>query len=278
MARVPTFSLLIAVAVILSGCGRGPSSQLQIRGSDTLLQVSQIWAQTFIEQNPEALVVVTGGGSGTGIKALINGTAHVANSSRDISSKEEKAAVDRGIEMHEFEVARDAMSIILNPANPIRTLTTAQVRELYTGKVTNWNQLGGPDARVILAARDTSSGTYEYFKDHVLEGDNYVPGTLHLASNPAIVAQVSQDRGAVGYVGLGYLSPDIKPVPIQQDAASPPVEPTVDNVLDGSYPISRALFQYTAGAPQGQVKQWIDFVLSEEGQKIVRQHGFIPVR
>ncbi|MBW3622845.1 MAG: PstS family phosphate ABC transporter substrate-binding protein, partial [Armatimonadetes bacterium] len=264
-----------------TGAAPGATAQggtLVIKGSDTLLQLTQAWVEAFEKQHPNVPISVTGGGSGTGITGLINGTADIANASREIEPKELQAAQAKGINPVENVVARDALSVIVHPENPVDTLTLDQVKEIYTGKVTNWNQVGGPDQKILLLSRETNSGTYDYFREHVLKEENFVPSTLLLPSTNQIVDTTAQDKGAIGYVGLGYLNPKVKPVKMKKDANSPAVDPTVDNVMNNSYPISRELYQYTKGTPAGHAKTWIDFVTSPAGQQIVRQKDFVPLQ
>lgn len=284
---------VIAAAVTLSGC-RGPSetasgggtaaapsaaseSRLSIRGSDTMLQLAQTWAGEFMQKHPDIQVTVSGGGSSAGIIGLVNRTTDIANASRDIKDVE-RASVERaGRKVFEFAVARDALAIVVNPQNPINELTIDQLKQIYSGRVTNWNQLGGPDMNIVLNSRETSSGSYVFFQEHVLgDGVPFAATAMLQPSSQQILNNVARDRGGIGYVGLGYLGPRIKTVKVKKDASSPAVGATVEGVVSGTYPLARPLFQYMASEPTGAAKTWIDWVLGPEGQAIVKRLGFVP--
>lgn len=267
-----------------TGTGGGTAGQntggntLVVKGSDTMLQLSQAWAEAFMKKHPDISVSVTGGGSGTGIKALINGTTQIANASREIETKEVQAAETKGIKPVQHAVARDALSLIVHPSNTIESLSIDQIKAIYTGKVTNWKEVGGPDKPFLLLSRETNSGTYGYFKEHLLDDENFIPTTLLLPSTKAITDEVATNPRAIGYVGLGYVSDTVKPLKIKATETGPAVDATMDNVLNKTYPISRELYQYTNGEPTGHAKTWMDYVLSPEGQQIVRQKDYVPIK
>ncbi len=282
----------VSLALVGAGCNNSsaPSTEanapatgasatggtIRLKGSDTLLQLAQAWAEAFSKVHPEIPVTVTGGGSGVGITALINGQTEIADASRPIEPKEVTEAEKQGIKPTQHTVARDALSIIVNPGNSIKELTLDQLADIYLGKTTNWSQVGGSNLPISASSRESSSGTYVYFKEHVLKKKEYGPKILHMPSNVAIASQVATDAGGIGYVGMGYVSPKIRAISIKKDAASPGVAPTIANVLNHTYPLSRPLFQYTNGEATGNVKVWLDFVLGPQGQKIVAQKEFIP--
>lgn len=264
-----------------SGTGRsGPTSaaSLQIKGSDTLVQLAQVWAEAFVRSHPGATVTVTGGGSNTGIMALIHGGADICNSSRPIAPSEVAAARARGVEPREFVVARDALAIVVHPGNPVTDLTLAQLKGIFTARVTNWREVGGPDETIVINSRETTAGTYVFFQEHVLDSEPYAITALLLPSSSEIVRNVAQDRGGIGYVGIGYVSDQVKVIRVRKGAASPAVAPNAQNVRNGTYPLARPLFEYTAGDPTKAERGWLDWVLGPEGQAIVTQLGFVPVR
>jgi len=275
--RVALTGLLVAGLVFtFAGCGKKQEQEgaLQVRGSDTMLQISTSWAEAFMTANPKIQIAVTGGGSGTGIAAMINGTIDIANASRKIKDKEIEDAKANGVEPLEHVVAKDGISIVVNPANPVRDLTMEQIKDIYTGVVTNWKDVGGPDNDITLCARDNSSGTYGFFQKHVLMKEDYSPKALNLQSNSAIVEEVAQNEFAIGYIGLGYLvDAGEKVAAVAVDGVSPNNE----SVASGEYKIARGLQMYTNGEPEGLPKAFLDFIMSEEGQKIVSDEGFVPL-
>jgi len=275
---------LLIFAVSNSGCGQSPKNSIQVKGSDTMVNLGQAWTEQYMRENPGDFISVTGGGSGTGISSLISKTCDIAMSSRNIKEKEISLAEQRGVSPNEIKVALDGMAVVVNPGNPIDRLTIDQLAQIFTGKITNWKELGGPDSRIVILSREVNSGTHVYFKEHVLRKNNpdskeeFSPGALLLSSSQAIADEVAQNPGAIGYYGMGYISAKQKPVKIAMDKMSEYIPPTVDNVVNSSYPISRPLFFYTNGQPQGLVKKFIDFCLSQEGQGIVLKTDFVPVK
>lgn len=250
---------------------------LTIKGSDTMVLLSQRIAERFMAENPGASVQVTGGGSGTGIAALINGTTDIATASRAMKDSEKKQVEQRrGKPAVETAVALDGIAIYVHESNTIPRITPAQLQAIYTGEIRNWNELGGPDAHILLYSRENNSGTYAYFKEEVLDDEDFTAETQSLPGTAAVVNAVSKDRHAIGYGGIAYSS-GIRVVPVAKDENSEPVKPTLENVTSGAYPISRYLFVYTAGEPQGVVKQFIDYTLSDAGQAIAEEVGYFPL-
>jgi phosphate transport system substrate-binding protein len=259
-------------------------NSIQVKGSDTMVNLAQAWAEKYMQENPGDFVAVTGGGSGTGISSLISGTCDIANASRTIKEKEIALAKQRGINPFEIKVGLDGLAVVVNPKNPITKLTIDQLAQIFTGKVTNWKEVGGEDAKIVILSREVNSGTHVYFKEHVLRKGNlegkeeFASGVLLLSSSQAIADEVAQNPAAIGYYGMGYISNKQKPIMVAKDEKSEYEVPSIENVINGKYPISRPLFIYTNGQPQGLVKKFIDFVLSKEGQDIVLATDFVPVK
>lgn len=278
---------------LLAGCaapgaaselpGQAPALAIENMGSDTLVNLALAWAEDYMPLHPEVRISVTGGGSGTGIAALINGTVNIANASREMKSEEIERARANGIEPREFVVARDAIAVVVHPSNPVPGLTLQQIAALYTGEITNWQAVGGEDRAVVLLSRESNSGTYVYFLENILRlGDPhsealFAPDTLLMPSSEGISAEVRQNPNAIGYDGLGYVTSDQKMVAVATTDGADYVLPSVDSVNAGTYPVSRPLYMYTAGDPQGAVKEYLDWILSE-GQSRVAELGFVPLR
>ncbi|MGO9410734.1 MAG: phosphate ABC transporter substrate-binding protein [Spirochaetia bacterium] len=262
----------------------GPAAPftLQNTGSDTLVNLALAWAERYMELRPDMRISVTGGGSGTGIAALINGTIQIANASREMSTEEIAAAAKNGIMPVRFTVALDAIAVVENPSNPVTGLTISQVSDMYTGKLRRWDQAGGADRPVVLLSRESNSGTYVYFLEQVVRRGNpngpelFSPETLLMSSSEGITSEVRQNPNAIGYDGLGYVTTDMKKVAIARTAGAPFVLPSAQSVRDGSYPISRPLFMYTSGEPDGQIKAYLDWVM-HDGQEQVKELGFVPL-
>ncbi len=283
-----------ALALLFTGCpDRGSShtapaaaaKPIQIKGSDTMVNLGQAWAEAFMKMKPESSVAVTGGGSGTGIAALANKTCDIAQSSRNIKEKERTAiAKASGSAPVEYPVGIDALVVAVNPKNPLDGLTFEQLSDIFTGKVTSWKEVGGPDRKIVVLSRERNSGTHVYFLEHVVRKGNekgpeeYAPATLMMPSSQAIVDEVATNEDAIGYYGLGYLSKKNKALSVAKKAGEKLASPSLESALDGSYPIARSLFFYTPGEPAGPVKAFIDFVLSDEGQRIVKKLDFVPLR
>ncbi|MCK5567603.1 MAG: PstS family phosphate ABC transporter substrate-binding protein [Actinomycetia bacterium] len=264
--------------------GRFEDRELVIQGSDTLLEVSMYWVENFSNANPSVNISVTGGGSGTGIAALINKTVDLANASRSIKDSETEAAESKGINIQEFIVAWDGISVVINKGNPVTELSIEQISKIFTGEITDWSEVSGEDGEIVVISRDSSSGTFEYFKKRVIQMDgaakdnDYTQKALFLASNVVIREEVSANENAIGYIGLGYLDGSVKAVNIIGEEATESVEPSIENVQNGSYPISRPLFVYAPDASLTDLGQaFLDFVMGEEGQAIALEIGFVPL-
>ena len=259
-------------------------NSIQIKGSDTMVNLAQAWAEKYMEEYPGDFVAVTGGGSGTGFSSLISGTCNIAMSSRSIKDKEIALAKQRGINPFEIKVALDGLAVVVNPKNPVSKLTLDQLAKIFTGKITNWKEVGGLDSNIVILSREVNSGTHVYFKEHVLrKGDpngkeEFAPGALLLSSSQAIADEVAGNSAAIGYYGMGYISSRQKDVAVAKDEKSEYVASTIENVINGKYPISRPLFLYTNGEPKGLVKKFIDFCLSKQGQDIVLRTDFVPIK
>jgi len=278
--RWVVFFLLLAVC----GVASAKDNSIQIKGSDTMVNLAQAWAERYMEKNPDIFIAVTGGGSGTGISSLLSGTCDIAMSSRDIKEKEIALARKKGIEPFETKVGLDGLAVVVNPKNPVSKLTIKQLADIFGGRITNWKELGGIDAKIAILSREVNSGTHVYFKEHILRGgdpgskEEFAPSALMLPSSQAIADEVANNTQAIGYYGMGYISGKQKPVSIALDEKSEHVPPTIENVINGKYPISRPLFIYTNGKPSGELKNFDDFILSKEGQEIVLKTDFVPVR
>jgi len=269
--------VLICLTVI--GCGRSQQEieSIQIKGSDTMVNLVQAWAERFMKDNPNSFVAVTGGGSGTGIAALLNKTCQIASCSRKMEEKELELAKSKGIKPKEFIVGLDGIAVVVHPSNPIEKLTIAQLADIFTGKITNWKDIGGKEGKIVVLSREVNSGTYVYFKEHVLGKNEYTEEALRLPSSQAIADEVSQNPNAIGYYGMGYISPHQKVIALAKDENSPYVTPTIEKIKNNQYYISRPLLMYTDSEPTGMVKRFLDFVMSEEGQKIVQELDFVPI-
>ncbi len=270
----------LAAALLLFGCtAKGQSSQLKVGGSDTMVILGQAWAEKYMEGRPDKKVSVTGGGSGVGISSLTEGTIDITESSRDMKDSEIEAARKKGVEPVRTIVAYDGIAIILHPSNPISTLTVAQLRGIFTGNMSNWKDVGGNDEKINIYSRESSSGTYEFMKEHVLAKGDYAPSTMYSSGSAILVQSVSQDKTAIGYTGVAYAKErsDVKIIPVAKDDNSLPYLPDKEHVKSGAYPIARSLNFYTNGGPAGDAKAFVDFVLGIEGQAIVEKIGYFRV-
>jgi phosphate transport system substrate-binding protein len=265
-----------------AGRAASPAFTLQNTGSDTLVNLALAWAERYMQVKPQVRISVTGGGSGTGIAALINGTIQIANASREMSSEEIAAAEKNGITPVRFTVALDAIAVVENPGNPVKGLTIGQISEMYTSKLSRWDQVGGENRPIVLLSRESNSGTYVYFLEQVVrKGDPkstalFSPQTLLMPSSEGITAEVRQNPNAIGYDGLGYVTADMKKVAIARRAGARYVLPSAESVRDGSYPVSRPLFMYTAGQPSGETRAYLDWIM-HDGQELVKELGFVPL-
>jgi len=248
------------------------TNTLTITGSTTVLPIAQKAAEEYMDMHPDMNISIRGGGSSVGIAALIDGTVDIANASRAMKTKELKAAREKGINAYANVVAKDGIAVIVNPSNGLSEISVEQIAAIYTGEISNWKQLGQTPGTIVIISRDNSSGTYEVFNKLALGGGKVRADAVTLASNNAVAQTVSQTTGAIGYIGLGYLSDKVKALKVGG------VMPSNATVNSGTYKLARPLYMYTNGAPKGMAKQFIDFILSSEGQKLVEDLGFVPLR
>ena len=282
---------LIAV-LFMSSCGPASSAgtasdsqtaYIENKGSDTIVNLALAWAEKYQDEHPNIRISVTGGGSGTGIASLINGTVDLANASRQIKQEEIDQAKANGVEPVEHIIARDAIAVIVNPENPVNQLTLKQISDIYSGKITNWTEVGGDDRPIVKLSRETNSGTHVYFLETVLRLGNskdetlFSMDTLLLPSSEGIIAEVRQNPNAIGYDGLGYVPDDLKMIAIAEEEGGAYVLPSIPTVNDKTYPIARDLYMYTNGQPEGTLKEYLDWILSDTAQEIVAELGFVPV-
>lgn len=253
-------------------------TKITVKGSDTMVILGQRWAERYMAKNPAAVIQVTGGGSGTGISALINGTTEICNASRPLKESERQKLQEKyGSRGVEIKCAIDGLAVYLHISNPVKDLSLQQLKDIYTGKITSWKQVGGPEKKINLYSRENNSGTYVYFKDEVLLGEDFVAHAQHMPGTAAVVNAVSKDPWAIGYGGSAY-GKGIREISIRKDASSPAYPPTKENIVSGRYPISRYLYMYVRSRPEGDLKKYIDWILSDEGQRIVKEVGYFPIR
>lgn len=286
--------LLLWIGFLLIGCApaaesggsSAPSdsdaSYIENKGSDTIVNLALAWAEAYREVRPDVRISVTGGGSGTGLAALVNGTVDIANASRSIKPEEIEAVEANGSPPVEFVIARDAIAIIVHPDNPVNELTLQQISDIYTGVISNWKEVGGEDRPIVRLSRETNSGTHVYFLEEVLRlGQDsdllFSRDTLLLPSSEVISAEVRQNPNAIGYDGLGYVTDDLKVIAVAPAPGEPYILPSAATVNSGEYPVARDLYMYTAGEPTGAVKEYLEWVYSEQAQKIVEDLGFVPI-
>ena len=283
---------LLIASLFLISCGstssdttsNSPTQYIENKGSDTIVNLALAWAEEYQAEYPDIRISVTGGGSGTGIAALINNTVDIANASRQIKDEEIAEAQAKGVSPVEHIIARDAIAVIVNPENPVRELTLQQISDIYSGVITHWSEVGGEDRPIVKLSRETNSGTHVYFLETVLRlGDKenktlFSTDTLLLPSSEGIIAEVRQNPNAIGYDGLGYVPDDLVMIAIAKEAGGAYVLPSIETVNDKSYPIARDLYMYTNGEPTGVVKEYLDWILSAEAQEIVAELGFVPVK
>ena len=286
--------IIVVLSFSLGGCrpgsaagatGPAPASDyIQNKGSDTIVNLALAWAERYQQEHPEVRISVTGGGSGTGIASLINGTVDIANASRAIKDEEIAQAQAQGIDPQEIVIARDAIAVIVNPSNPVQQLTMEQVAGIYRGEINNWKELGGEDRPIVRVSRETNSGTHVYFLEAVVrlgDSDNkaiFSDDTLLLPSSEGIISEVGDNPNAIGYDGLGYVTEHVKVVAIAETAGGAYVMPSAETVNTGKYPISRDLYMYTNKEPNATIQVYLDWILSPEAQEIVTELGFVPVK
>ncbi len=276
-------SAAVGVMLLAVGCSRTQTTaqggSIMIKGSDTMVNLMSNLAEAFMREHKHINVAVTGGGSGTGIAALINGTTQLCASSRKMNEKEMQQAKAQNVTPVEHTIGLDGLAVMLNPKNPVSELSLEQLRKIYTGEYTNWRDVGGPVQEIVLLSRESNSGTYVYFQEHVLNKQDYSPKARLMPSTAAIVQSVTSDLGAIGYGGVAYAeNPRVKIVKVKSNADTPGVMPTMENVLNGSYPISRPLFLYTNGQPAGAIQEFISYAKGAQGQGIVEETGYIPAK
>ena len=288
--RKKVLSLIALCILILTACKTqsegntsSPLLTIQNKGSDTMVNLALAWAEAYSLEHSEIKLSITGGGSGTGITSLINGTVDIANASRQIKLEEIQQAKENGFEPQEFIVAKDAIAVIVNLNNPIESLTLDQLSRIYKGEFTNWSQVGGENKPIVALSRESNSGTHVYFLETVIRLGNskdqsiFAPTVLLLPSSEGIITEVKDNPNAIGYDGLGYITADVKMIPIAKDLSSDPVLPSITSVNEGTYPISRALYMYTHGEPNENISLYLNWIMSESGQRIVADLGFVPI-
>jgi phosphate transport system substrate-binding protein len=269
--------VLLIIGLAFLGSLAFAAKSITLKGSDTLLILGQKWAEVYMKGNPGTVIQVTGGGSGVGISALINGTTDIAQASRPMKDKEKDNMLDkRGVGPHEIPVALDGITVYVNEKNPVDKLTFAQLKDIFQAKVTNWKDFGGNDTKIVLYGRENSSGTHVFFKEHVLNNEDYAVSVQPLPGTAATVNAVAKDKNGIGYGGVAYAK-GVKELQVAYDEKSGYYPPTMENIISGKYPISRYLFWYTAGSPKGDIKKLVDWILSPEGQKIVEEVGYFPL-
>ena len=295
MKHVHNFFLLtsyLLTVFLLTSCGSSsnsstvdsPLNYIENKGSETIVNLALAWAEKYQSDHPDVRISVTGGGSGTGIAALVNGTVDIANASRKIKKEETAEAQSNGIEPVEHIIARDAIAVIVNPNNPVSELTLQQISDIYSGKYMNWQEVGGEDRPIVKLSRETNSGTHVYFLETVLRLGNkedktlFSMDTLLLPSSEGIISEVRDNPNAIGYDGLGYVPDDLKTIAIAKEEGGAYVLPSIETVNDKSYAIARDLYMYTDGKPAGIIKEYLDWILSDQAQQIVADLGFVPVK
>ena len=268
----------VLVGLALATTGRAHAGTVTVKGSDTMVVLGQRWAEEFMRKHPQITVQVTGGGSGTGISALINGTTDVCEASRAMKDAEKKQLADKaGAPPVEIPVAKDGLSVYVNESNPLTEMTMADLKAIFTGKITSWKEVGGPDAKIIPYSRENSSGTYVFFKEHVLENADFTPRAQNMPGTAAVVNAVTKEKFAIGYGGAAYAK-GIKVVKIKKTPTATAFAPAEAAIKDGTYPLSRPLFFYTRAKPSAEIKTFTDWVLSPEGQAIVVKVGYFPLK
>jgi phosphate transport system substrate-binding protein len=269
---------LVGISALWLPATAAQAGTVTIKGSDTMVILGQRWAEEYMKKNPSTVLQVTGGGSGTGISALINGTTDICASSRAMKTAEKEKLRDRynntGVEI---PVARDGLSVYVAASSPLTEISIPDLKGIFTGKITNWKQLGGPDNNIIVYSRENSSGTYVFFKEHVLGGADFTPRAQTMPGTAAVVNAVSKEKFGIGYGGAAYAK-GIKILKVKKDATSTAINPEKKTVLDGTYPLARPLFFYLRNKAAGDIKSFIDWVLSPEGQAIVEKVGYYPVK
>ena len=285
--------LFLAIPLFLASCG-GDASQtagtegtenaapaaatLSVKGSDTVLPLTQKEAEEYMKANAGAAITVVGGGSGTGITALLDNSTDICMSSRELKMDEKLKFTEKTIDVKEVIVGFDALSVIVHPENKVGQLTREQIEKIFTGEIKNWKEVGGADAQIVAYSRESSSGTYEFFKEHVMDKKNYAASVLNMPATGAIVQSISQTKGAIGYVGLAYMTEGVKAVSVSYDSGKTFVPPSVQGAKDKTYPVARPLYYFYDAKNEGKVKAFVDYVLSDAGQKNVADAGYVPLK
>ncbi len=282
---------LILIIILLPACAKpgsninnSPSKTITNTGSDTMVNLALAWAEQYQKEHGDVLISVTGGGSGTGINSLLSGTTDIANASRAMKDEEKATAQANGFEPQEFVIARDAIAVIVNPGNPVKDLTLEQISKIYKCEINNWSELGGEDRPIVRLSRESNSGTHVYFLETVVRlGDKedksiFCAKTLLLPSSEGIIAEVRDNPNAIGYDGLGYVTDEVKVVGLAKETGEPFIAPSEITANDGTYPISRNLYMYTRGEPTGVIADYLKWIISTEGQTIVSNLGFVPIK
>jgi len=276
--------LSLGMVIFFSIAFAADKNSIQVKGSDTMVNLGQAWAEKYMEENPKEFIAVTGGGSGTGIAALINSSCEIAETSRSMKKEEIGLAQSKGVNPVEHIVALDGIAVVVNPNNPVSKLTLEQLRGIFMGTIKNWKEIGGEDKQIVILSREVNSGTHVFFKEHVLRRgkekgpEEFAADALLMPSSQAIADEVANNSSAIGYYGMGYISPKQKVILVSKDEKSEYIYPSVDNVVKAVYPISRPLYIYTNGQPEGLAKKFLDFTLSKEGQDIVLKLDFVPIK
>lgn len=274
--KIALIASVVLVAMIGFAFMPAPK-KITVKGSDTMVILAQKWAEIYMKSHPDVIIQVTGGGSGTGISALINGSTDICNSSRALKSSEMDKLKDRYASLGvEIPCSKDGITIFLNESNPISELSIKQLGAIFSGKIRNWKEVGGPDAEIRLYGRENSSGTYVFFQEKVVKGD-YAPNCQTLPGTAAVVNAVSKDKNGIGYGGAAYAT-GVKHCKVKKDDKSPAFLATAETIAKGEYPITRYLYMYTRNRPTGDIKAYIDWVLSADGQKVVTEVGYFPVK
>jgi phosphate transport system substrate-binding protein len=278
------FLLLMLPATILLSCGGSSEGaneaekvSITVKGSDTVLPLAQMEAEKLMNQDSTVALSIVGGGSGVGITALLEGTTDIAMASRDLKTEETLKFQEMNKELVKLTVGFDALSVIVNPENTVSQLTREQIEKIYTGEITNWKEVGGEDLKIVAYSRESSSGTYEYFKEEVLDDKNYATDILSMPATGAIVQSVSQTKGAIGYIGLAYQTESVKQIAVSYDQGATYVAPSLETAMNKTYPISRPLFYMYTKDMEAKISKFIKFTMSEEGQEIVKSIGYIPM-
>jgi phosphate transport system substrate-binding protein len=269
------YTVASAALMVVSAAALG-ADHITMIGSDTMVKLGQRWAEAYMQSHPETVIQVTGGGSSSGIAALLNGSTNICQASREMSADEQRSAESRGIKPFRLTVALDGIAVYLNEENPIRNLSLLQLKNIYTGVVTDWSQVGGPQHRIILYSRENSSGTYTYFKAHVLDGEDFAPETEDLAGTSAVIHAVLNDPYGIGFGGFAYHE-GVACAALELNDSTEAITPTAETVSNETYPLARGLYWYLSGAPSGKLKELVDWVLSDEGQMIAEQNGYVAV-